>query len=264
MLEGFRGLKCDRAVQARRSTRRMEERPLQVTAGYGSLAAERFNIYGMIDYQKFGALAAREREFSKSYYIPGAFNQHEFGLVSRECGRPQQRLPQSDGRPANGYQNPSCARRCLFPLRPAAPNPAPNRCNFDPAYFLNSINASERLAATGEFTWQFSPDHKFFVRDLSPADSFTSWPRRLRSRASSCPATSPWYPHASRRSLRDWTEGHLTHVAVGGDRGPDQRARARAMECGRRPQGTLARMALTDSAFSNGVNSVDDRYTSRI
>ena len=259
MREEFRGLYATAQYSSPRHTGGWSDQ-FSVTAGYGSLAEHQWNVYGMVDYQKFGALAARDREFSKSYYIPGAYNQTSSVSFPANVvvGNNDFRNPTGD--PAKGYQNPACAPPVSFPTT-ALPNPMPNRCNFDPAYFLTSIGASERLATTGAFTWQFAPDHQLFVQGFFARNSFTFVAGPTAFQRFLLPVTSPWYPHA--------------FAAAFGLDGKPLDARWRSVELGGRTsqpvldqwnvvaglKGTLAGWRY-DSAFTYGVNKVDDRYTS--
>ena len=264
MLDDFRGLNATAQYSSPEHTGGWSDQ-FNVTAGYGSLAEQKFNVYGMIDYQKFGALSARDREFSKSYYIPGAFNQTSSTSFPANVVVGNNDFRNPTGNPANGYQNPSCAPPVSFPTT-AAPNSQPNRCNFDPGNFLNSINGSERLATSGALTWQFATDHQFFAQGFFARNSFTvvgsptSFAPTLLTRFL-LPATSPWYPHA--------------FAAAFGLDGKPLDVRWRSVELGGRTsepvldqwnvvaglKGTLAGWRY-DSAFTYGVNSVDDRYTS--
>ncbi len=48
----------------------MRSTPQVITGGYGSLADQKFNIFGGISYSKQEALAATSRDFAKTAYIP--------------------------------------------------------------------------------------------------------------------------------------------------------------------------------------------------
>ena len=259
MQEEFRGLNATAQYSSPQHAGGWSDQ-FNVTAGYGSLAEQKWNVYGMIDYQKFAALAARNREFSRSLYIPGAFNQTSSVSFPANVVVGPNDFRNPTGDPTNGYQNPSCAPPMSFPTT-ALPNPSPNRCNFDTANFLNSVSASERVAATGAFTWQFAPDHQLFVQGLFARNSFTFVASPTSFTRFLLPATSPWYPHA--------------FAAAFGLDGKPLDARWRSVELGGRTsepvieqwnvvaglKGTLAGWRY-DAAFSYGINSVDDRYTS--
>ncbi len=230
-----------------------------VTAGYGTLSGDGFNVYGMVDYQRFGALAARDREFSKSYYIPNAFNQTSSTSFPANV-RIGSAFYSPSGDPANGFRNPTCAPPVSFPT-PEGPNAQPNRCNFDPASFLDSINASERFAATGALTWQLAPDHQLFVQGLFARNSFTFVAGPTSFANIMLGPGSPWYPHAL-----------ATYFGVDGN---VLNTPWRSAELGGRTdepvltqwnavaglKGTLSGWRY-DTAVTYGVNSIDDRYTS--
>ena len=265
LLQDFGGLRASAQYSSPEQTGGWS-RNFNVTAGYGSLTEQKFNVYAMIDYQEFGGVAARDRGFSKSNYIPGALDQtNPLAFPANVRVEPSLRNPTGD--PANSYQNPSCAPPMSFPTpaTQAAPN-SPNQCNFDPAYFANVINASERLAVTSAFTWQFAPDHQFFFQGLYARNSFTfvAAPTPFQpagpSRTFTLPVSSPWYPHAFASSFG--ADGapltmYWRSVELGGRMDEPVLEQWNAVAG---LKGTLAGWRY-DSAFSYGLNSVDDRYT---
>lgn len=229
---------------------------LSATAGLGNVATDRFNAYATVDYQKFGVLAARDREFSKSYYIPGQFDQT--GSASFPANvRIGNTLASPLGNPATGYSNPSCAAPMSFPTASQ-----PNQCRFDPAYFLDALNASERFQTTASLRWQLAPDHQFYANGFYSRNEFTfvASPTGFQNRFV-LPATSPYYPQA--------------FAAYFGVDGQSLNAYWRSVELGGRTsqpvveqwnlvaglQGTLAGWRY-DTGFTWGVNDIDDRYTS--
>ncbi|MEO8751100.1 MAG: TonB-dependent receptor plug domain-containing protein, partial [Casimicrobiaceae bacterium] len=201
LLQDFRGLQASAQYSSPQQTGGWSKN-FNVTAGYGDLAEQKFNVYGMIDYQQFGAVAARDRSSSRSNYLPGSVYQLTSPLASSSfpanvlVGPGTLRNPTGD--PVNGYQNPACAAPISFPTPQN-----PNQCNFDPGYFLTTNSASERLGVTSAFTWQFAPDHQLFFQGLYSRNSFTfvgsptpfPYNPSTPSRNFMLPASSPWYPH---------------------------------------------------------------------
>ena len=256
--EEFKGLQATAQYNSPQHTGGWSNR-FNVTAGFGDLSVQKFNLYGMLDYQNFGALAARDRDFSASYYIPGAFNQTSSTSFPANV-RIGSVFYNPTGDPANGYQNPSCAPPVSFPT-PAPPNAQPNRCNFDPASYLNSINGSERIAATAAFTWQFAPEHQFFVQGLFARNRFKFVASPTSFANLQLAPTSPWYPHDL-----------AAHFGVDGQ---PLNTPWRSVELGGRTsepvidqwnavagfKGTIAGWRY-DSGFTYGVSSIEDRYTS--
>ncbi len=270
LLQEFRGIQASAQYSAPEHTGGWSKN-FNVTAGYGNLAGQKFNVYGMIDYQQFGAVAARDRASTRSNYIPGELDRTSpDAFPANVVVGPNGLLRNPIGDPADGYRNPSCAPPISFPIPASRASPnAANQCNFDPAYFLDVVNASERLAATGALTWQFTPGHEFFFQGLYARNRFTfvAAPTPFQNnpatpaRSFMLPADSPWYPHAFASSF--------------GIDGMPLDMRWRSVDLGGRTdepvleqwntvvglKGTLAGWRY-DTALSYGVNSVDDRYTS--
>ena len=263
LLQEFHGLQASAQYSSPEQTGGWSKN-FNVTAGYGNLAEQKFSVYAMIDYQQYGAVAARDRSATGSNYIPGALDRTSPNAFPANVLIPSIGLRNPTGDPANAYANPSCAPPMSFPTMSS-----PNRCNFDPAYYLNIVNASERLAVTSALTWQFAPDHEFFFQGMYARNSFTfvAAPTPFQNnpatplRNFTLPATSPWYPHAFASSFGvDGTPLDVSwrSVELGGRTDEpvlDQWNTVAGLK------GTLAGWRY-DTAFSYGVNSVDDRYTS--
>ncbi|MCC6196562.1 MAG: TonB-dependent receptor [Burkholderiales bacterium] len=226
-----------------------------VTAGYGSLAQQKFDVYGMLDYQVFGTLTARDRDASKTFYIPGNFDQTGTSSFPANVTIPNLGPRNPTGDPANGYRNPTCAPPISFPT---ANNP--NRCNFDGAYWLNTINPSERFATTGALTWQFAPEHLFYAQGLYARNTFTyaSTPTNLQPRL---PASSPFYPREFAQYFA--LDGQPLSYQL---RSPELGGRTSepVIEQWNAVAGVKGNVAgwRYDVAYTYGVNEIDNRYTS--
>jgi iron complex outermembrane receptor protein len=166
-----------------------------LTAGWGDLAKDKINVFGTIDYNKVDPIAASQRGFSKSAYIPGAAG----GAYDRASGNS---IPGNVSIPGVGTfspANPACLPPYSFPtLR------SPTQCRFDYASVIDIVPPSESLNAWGGLRWNFANDHQFFVEG--------SWSRtESTSKVSPSPIaastilggepvltipSSPFYPHA--------------------------------------------------------------------
>ena len=264
LIQEFRGIQTSAQYSSPEHTGGWSKN-FSVTAGYGNLAEQKFNVSATIDYQQFGAVAARDRSFSESYYIPGALERtNQYSFPANVAFPAPVGLRNPTGDPANEYRNPSCAPPMSFPMPDK-----PNTCNFDPASFLNIVNASERLALTSALTWQFAPDHEFFLQGLYARNAFTfvAAPTPFQNNPATparnfmLPATSPWYPHAFASSFGfDGTPLNVSwrSVELGG------RTSEPVLEQWNTVAGLKGMLAgwRYDTAFSYGVNSIDDRYTS--
>ncbi|HXX84513.1 MAG TPA: TonB-dependent receptor [Casimicrobiaceae bacterium] len=171
-----------------------------VTGGYGDLATQKFNAFAMVDYQKYGAIQAVDRPFSRSQYIPGeGVDQTSPSSVPANVDTPAgTRNPTGD--PTNAYHNPTCLPPLSFPTQAA-----PNQCRFDGARFIDLVDASERLDLVGAFTWQINPDQQFFLQGLYVRNNFTyvGAPTNVSNATTFdginhfyLPPTSAFYPHA--------------------------------------------------------------------
>ncbi len=161
------------------------------TAGFGDLASQKFNVMGTVGYQQFGCIHARDRPFSRTNYIPAeGFDQTSSNSFPANVDTPAGvRNPTGD--PANGYRNPTCLPPFSFPT-----TGSPLRCGFDPPSVNDIIVPSERLSAVGAFTWQFDPDHQFFLNGVYGRNTFTFSAAPPSVTNLQLPPSSPFYPHA--------------------------------------------------------------------
>jgi iron complex outermembrane receptor protein len=166
-----------------------------VTAGWGDLGRDKFNIFGSVDFNKIDPIAARERSFSKSAFIPGAAG----GDFDKTSGNS---IPGNVAIPGVGTfnpGNPACMPPYSFPT-----TGSPNQCRFDYASIIDIVPPSESWNAFGALRWQFHPDHQAFLEGAwsrtestarvspSPISSATI----LTGEPVLAIPSSPFYPHA--------------------------------------------------------------------
>ncbi len=172
-----------------------------LSGGWGDLAKDKFNVYGTIDYSKIDAIAAAQREFSKTAYLPFAAG----GRYDRTSGNsiPGNVFLPPAGSRTNGVTTSPANPACLPPYSfPTAGSPL--QCRFDFASVIDITPPAESLNAYGSARWQFAQDHQLFFD--------ASW-NKTQSTAKVSPApvssatilsgapvltipTSPFYPTA--------------------------------------------------------------------
>jgi len=184
------------------------------TLGYGSLDSDRYNAFLSVDYFRQESLAARQREFSRTAYIPS------LGRDSTSFAPIPANILQSDGFGHvwgfSGIRNPTIPfpggptpASCLPPHSFPSVDPSAPWCVFDAASVIDTIPDSEKFNAIGRFTWQAtSTDQVFvegsyyrgrFVQRIAPTPVFS--PFELGGNDFTLPPSSPFYPASYVASL---------------------------------------------------------------
>jgi len=138
------------------------------TLGYGSLDNDRYNVFLSVDYFSQQSLAARQRDFSRTAYVPS------LGRDSTSLAPIPANILQSDGFGEvwgfSGIRNPTIPfpggpmpNSCLSPYSFPAVDPATPWCVFDAASVIDTIPDSEKFNAIGRFTWQATSSDQVFV-----------------------------------------------------------------------------------------------------
>ena len=153
-----------------------------LTAGWGDLAKDRLNAFVTLDHVRQEPLAARDREFSKTSYIPEV---GLFGLSNSSfpANITQPIIFDADGnlvRPRGfaGIRNPSVpvtgatASSCLPPISIVSVR-QPRACGFDYLPLINSIAESNKTNVVGRVAWQAHPDHVLFAEGSYYRGEFT-------------------------------------------------------------------------------------------
>ncbi len=163
-----------------------------VTAGYGDLGKDRFNVFATLSYQKDEALSAASRDFTRTGYRPdvGLFDYNAFSFPANVVG------------PID-LVNPSAASGCApprsFPIAGSANTVA---CGYDPQSLVDIIPPAERFSAIGRATFQVSPVVTLFA-DLAYSRNrleLTLPPTPISSLSTTggaqvlYPASGPYYP----------------------------------------------------------------------
>jgi iron complex outermembrane receptor protein len=165
------------------------------SAGWGSLTRDKFNVFATIDYNKTDNIAANQRDYSKTSYIPGAPG----GVFDKTSGNS---IPANVSIPGVGTfnpANPQCIPPYSFPT-----DGSPTQCRFDYASVIDIAPPTENWTLYGSARWAFAQNHEAFLEasyaktettarvsptPISAATSLVGQPLFL-------PPTSPYYPHA--------------------------------------------------------------------
>ena len=150
------------------------------TVGFGDLEKNRFNVFATVDYTKIEQIAAAQRPFSRTAYIPGAPG----GPIDRTSGNSfpgNVFIPGQNGQPGT-TQNPTyptCVAPYSFPTQ--NPNTA-GQCRFDFASVIDIAPPSESYNAFGQAKFRIAANHELFVEG--------AWQRTKSTNRSSPPPIS--------------------------------------------------------------------------
>ena len=171
-----------------------DQQQATLTAGYGDLAKDRFNIFGTIDYQKDDALAAAARPFSRTAYLPD----EGVNLLSRTTFPANITVRSTVPGGRSTLVNPSYANGCAPPVSiPLADAPG-QTCYFDFASVIDTIPPVQRLGAVGRATFALDADNQIFAEGNYAANQFrfSVAPTPVPAGLVSYPAGGPFYPTA--------------------------------------------------------------------
>jgi iron complex outermembrane receptor protein len=123
------------------------------TAGYGDLAKQRFNLFLNVDHVRQRALAAVDREFSRTGYLPELFidGTSSYSTPANITQRDRNDQDADLGSPG------ACARPLTF-RTPAAPL----QCRFDAARLADILPPSEKTTVLGRVTALLTPNLSLF------------------------------------------------------------------------------------------------------
>jgi len=166
------------------------------TGGWGDLAKDKFNIFGTVDYNKQDNLAANQRKFSATSYLPNAPG----GVFDRTSGNS---IPGNVSIPGVGTRTPGLPG-CLPPYSFPTTGNSALQCRFDYAAIIDDIPPTEQWNIYGSARWNFASQQEAFLE--------ASWSQnKATARVSPPPISaatiltgdpilsipsSPFYPHA--------------------------------------------------------------------
>ena len=126
---------------------------LSVTGGFGDIASTKFNVFGNLTYDNYERLAAKQREFSKTAFLPNA----EGGVIDRTSGNT---FPASIFVPGVGTINPgvpNCSPPTSFRVSPTG------ACRFDFASTIDIVPPQSKTGGLLVGTLQLIPDNTIFA-----------------------------------------------------------------------------------------------------
>ncbi len=165
-----------------------------VTGGFGDPAKTGFNVFANFSYDKYDALKAKDREFSKTAFLPNA----EGGRFDRTSGNT---FPASIFVPGVGTVNPGVPN-CLPPN--SFQTSATGACRFDYASVIDILAPQEKMAGLLRASMQLGANHELFAEysksrttttfniSPTPASNATTY----SGNDLLYPAGGKWYPQA--------------------------------------------------------------------
>ena len=176
---------------------------VNITAGLGDLAKDKYNVFISADYFKQQALKASQRESTGTSYIPS------LGVDRTSSASFPANISQSGDTPGfSGAHNPtipfpggatpnSCAPPYSFPTARS-----PFACKFDFASTAETIPEAEQANIFGRAAWQINAENQFFVEGAYYYGKFIQRisPTPVNS-SMALPPGSPYYPTAYVASL---------------------------------------------------------------
>jgi len=162
------------------------------SAGTGDLARDGYNVSATVDYQDYAGLAAIDRPYARTAYIPGVLDATSAASLPANVDIPG----------VTGTRNP--AYPACDPPR-SFPTPAgPLQCRYDYARAIDVVPPSQRFNAIGNASIDVTRDvrafaeaaysHNRFVFRLSPTPISSA--TTLHGDPFLLPPTSPFYPAA--------------------------------------------------------------------
>jgi iron complex outermembrane recepter protein len=124
-----------------------------VSAGYGDLAADKFNAFVTVDYQKDQVLRATDREFSRTGYRP------EDGLFQLTRWTFPANIIADRGR----FVNPGFDTGCTPPSSFPQPLFGQTACGYDAQRFFDVLPQVSRTSILGRATFQSNPELQLFA-----------------------------------------------------------------------------------------------------
>ena len=162
-----------------------------LTLGYGDLASQRFNVWVTASFQEQKEIAAKDRWFAKTAYIP-----NPPGGASAD-NPPINRLssnatPANILTPAGAFRNPYApafstgpgasvsdpraglyTRGCEVPISYDLTSTG-TRCRYDYAATIDIVQPFEQKGVNGKFTFQVNPDNQIFVSAFNTIFNITN------------------------------------------------------------------------------------------
>ena len=236
-----------------------DHRQATLTLGWGDLAADRFNAFATLDWQKDSGIAARDRPFARTVFLPD----EGVDRLSNST------FPANIYAPRGATLSPAAAAGCAPPVSiPRAPGQGRAPCGYDYASAIDIVPPTEQVSALGRATYQLAPEHQLFGEYLytytdlllhiaaSPATRGAT----IDGQSIYYPAGGPYYPTAF--AAANGLSGDLPvafRTAALGPRADDIRSTSQRLVVG--AQGEFGRWSY-DAAFNHSENTATDSYRS--
>lgn len=181
----YKGLEVSAQTTRPRETGGGDTNRLSLSGGFGSLAEQRFNIFGSLDVRKQTALEAKDREFAKTGIIRGE-------VVAGTSGT-------SFPGDLNGFEPtlPGCAPPSSIP------NPAGTACRYDFTRDIDILTENKQVTGLLRGSFAITPDHTLSAELLHANNKGTARVAAAPT-SSDIPVTSPfWLAGATPRPIRD-------------------------------------------------------------
>ncbi len=187
-----------------------------VTAGFGDLGKDRFNVLANLSYDKLHELKAADRPYASTAFLPNAPG----GRFDRTSGNT---FPASIIVPGVGTVNPGVPN-CLAPY--SFQTSATSACRFDYAAVIDILPPQEKKSGLVRGTFALSADHELFL-EYNRSDVTTSFPispspisnaTTFNGDSVLYPAGGRWYPKAVNPATGKLENGLLWFNAADGNK----------------------------------------------
>ena len=170
-----------------------DESRLNLSGGYGDLSKDGFNVFGVVDVHRQGALNASDRAFSSTGYIPGK------GVNNLSSTTPSANFTTINADKSKVFSgNPAFAGGCAGQNQ--RPNPdGSSVCSFDAAPYIEDIPKTNQESFLGKASFKIDEDHLATLEYLHARSTNESriTPPTLTRIGLTIDPTSPYYPGGS-------------------------------------------------------------------
>lgn len=162
-----------------------------ISGGIGDLAKDRFNVFGVLDYQDSTELRSTQRDWIGSVWQPDI----NLDVGSSNTFPANVRRTRPNGSPTGGRYNPS-APNCNPPATIYAPTSfvGPNACLYDYMHNTEIFPASKRFGFIGRGQFALTPEHLLFAELLYSNTKTRYRISPLTITNLNYPADGPYYP----------------------------------------------------------------------
>ena len=176
----YKGITVNSAITEPTTSGGGKNYDLGVTAGVGSLNQDKWNLFGGLSYRKQDPLAATDRDFSKTAFIPARG-------VNKTSGTTFPGNYVQSG--VTGNFNPSLPG-CNTP----SSIPSGGICRFDYVPFINTIPEQEQLSAIVKGSYAVNKDNTVALEYVQSNNTLSSKISPTPLTGNRMPATNPYFP----------------------------------------------------------------------